>query len=187
MDMWVWTENRIMYTSKRSTCLNCLYFVQLGVFMYPNRHCTARPTGGTGAVASLACDNQDTPQRHHITVLQFLDFDRTEDTQGISAWDAMACPAPQHTSALLAEAAALLHRLHLAHGQPGPLDEQHAWDCDLHIAGDDGTVLAWQWHGQTPAWTETCTRMADTRFTVSLSLTGDAAFRHTLEQETSGQ
>ena len=116
-------------------------------------------------------------------MLQFLDFDRTEDTQGTTAWDAMASPPPHHTAALLAEVTALLQRLHAAHGQPGPLDEQHAWDCDLHIAGDDGTVLAWQWHEQTLAWAAPDRLPPATRLTVSLALTGDAAFTHTLEQE----
>ena len=116
-------------------------------------------------------------------MLQFLDFDRTEDTQGTAAWDAMACPAPQHTAALLAEVAALLQRLHAAHSQPGPLDEQHTWDCDLHIASDDGTELPWHWQGQTPALATPESLHPDNRLTVSLTLTGDAAFTHTLEQE----
>ena len=116
-------------------------------------------------------------------MLQFLDFDRTEDTQGTAAWDAMASPAPHHTTALLAEVAALLQRLHAEHGQPGPLDEQHAWDCDLHIARDDDTALAWTWHGQTLTWATPDSLGLDTRLTVSLTLTGDAAFTHTLEQE----
>ena len=116
-------------------------------------------------------------------MLQFLDFDRTEDIHGTAAWDAMASPAPHHTVALLEEVAALFHRLHMEYGPPGPLDETHVWDCDLHIADSQGTAVPWRWQGQTLVWNTPDHHLADTRITVSLSLTGDAAFTHTLEQD----
>lgn len=133
--------------------------------------------------ASLPGLRQSALTEGPLDVLQFLDFDVSEDAHGTVAWEAMASPLPQHNMALLAELTGLLQRLHAAHGPPGPLDEQHGWDCDLHVASDQGTPLAWQWQGQQIQWTWPDASMPDTRLTVSLSLSGHAAFTHTLEQE----
>ena len=47
--------------------------------------------------------------------LQLLDFDRSEDAEGVVCWDALAQPAPAHT-----------------HG-PGPLEHGANWDFDLQV------------------------------------------------------
>ena len=116
-------------------------------------------------------------------MLHYLDFDMSEDAHGTAAWDAMASPPSAHNPAMLAEVAALLNRLHAVHGQPGPLDEQHDWDCDLHIQRDNGTLLGWHWLGPHLQWAEPADRTPGTRLTVSLSLSGHTEFTHTLEQE----
>lgn len=118
-------------------------------------------------------------------MLHFLDFDLHEDAHGMVAWEAMASPLPKHNTALLAELGALLQRLHAAHGAPGPLDEQHSWDCDLHVACDHGPILSWHWLGPQIQWTSPDAALGEARLTVRLSLCGHAAFTHTLEQEIS--
>lgn len=70
--------------------------------------------------------------------LQFLDFDLTEDTDGLRSWSALASPQPAHSPALLTEVQALLEDLTQQLGAPGPVDEGHAWDMALDIAHDDG-------------------------------------------------
>lgn len=112
--------------------------------------------------------------------LQFLDFDYSEDEHGLGCWDALASPAPAHGTALLAEVATLLSALHAAHGAPGPTDDGHHWDCDLQAqAGADGP-LHWHWSGHQARWAPTTAAPDKQRITLSLSLTGNAAFAHDL-------
>jgi hypothetical protein len=113
--------------------------------------------------------------------LQFLDFDQSEDAHGTVGWDALASPAPAHNAAMLTEVARLLDHLHAQHGQPGPLDEGHAWDCDLQVHHEDGDPLDWGWQAQRVHWLSAPAPHA--RLTLSLCLTGDSALAHTLEQE----
>ena len=40
--------------------------------------------------------------------LQYLEFDCSEDTEGVVSWDALAQPAANHTAALLREVSQLL-------------------------------------------------------------------------------
>jgi len=115
--------------------------------------------------------------------LQFLDFDQSDDAHGTLGWDALASPAPAHNAALLGEVADLLERLHAQHGQPGPLDEGHLWDCDLQVQHEDGATLAWHWHEHRVQWAWPKNTRPTTRITLSLSLTGGTEFTHTLEQE----
>lgn len=66
--------------------------------------------------------------------LQLLDFDCTEDADGVVCWDALAQPAPAYTPALLQEAAQVLHWAHGFDGQgPGPLENGAQWDFDLQV------------------------------------------------------
>lgn len=119
--------------------------------------------------------------------LLFLDFDQSEDAHDTFAWHALASPAPRHQPALLAEVARLLEHLHGLHGQPGPLDHGHAWDCDLQVHCEDGAALPWHWVGQQLQWSAeppAGSVPADTqaRLTLSLVLTGGTEFKHSLEE-----
>jgi hypothetical protein len=64
--------------------------------------------------------------------LQLLDFDYSEDTEGVVCWDALAQPLPHHNHALLNE---VLRVLVWAHGfdaqGPGSLEDGANWDSDL--------------------------------------------------------
>ena len=64
--------------------------------------------------------------------LQLLDFDCTEDTEGVVCLDALAQPQSHHNHALLQEVAQVLA---WAHGfdapGPGPLEDGAHWDFDL--------------------------------------------------------
>jgi hypothetical protein len=64
--------------------------------------------------------------------LQLLDFDCSEDTEGVVCWDALAQPHPRHNSALLHEVAQVLTWAHGFDAQgPGPLEDGANWDFDL--------------------------------------------------------
>lgn len=64
--------------------------------------------------------------------LHLLDFDCSEDTEGVVCWDALAQPQPRHNSALLHEVAQVLAWAHGFDAQgPGPLEDGANWDFDL--------------------------------------------------------
>jgi hypothetical protein len=66
--------------------------------------------------------------------LQLLDFDCSEDAEGVVCWDALAQPAPQHNTALLQEVAQVLRWAHsFDHEGPGPLENGANWDFDLQV------------------------------------------------------
>jgi len=66
--------------------------------------------------------------------LQLLDFDCSEDAEGVVCWDALAQPAPQHNPALLQEVAQVLRWAHgFDHEGPGPLENGANWDFDLQV------------------------------------------------------
>jgi hypothetical protein len=67
--------------------------------------------------------------------LHLLDFDCSEDVQGVVCWDALAQPRPQYNSALLREVAQLLAWAH-AFDTPGPgsLEDGACWDFDLQVS-----------------------------------------------------
>ncbi len=96
-------------------------------------------------------------------LLLFLEWDRLEDSDGLSTWSALASPSAGHSKALLDEVRALLRHLHGQLGAPGPLDEGHAWDMDLQIHDEAGT-----------AWSLEAPPQALPRLTLALSLCGHA-------------
>ena len=72
--------------------------------------------------------------------LKLLDFDVTEDAEGVVCWDALACPGPEHNPALLQEVTqVLVWAWRFAAQGPGPLEDGADWDFDLqatlHIEG----------------------------------------------------
>jgi hypothetical protein len=70
--------------------------------------------------------------------LKFLEFDLSEDTEGLRSWSALACPAAMHTPALHREVQALIDDLSRQLGAPGPVDEGHTWDMALDTETGDG-------------------------------------------------
>lgn len=96
--------------------------------------------------------------------LRFLEFDLSEDTDGLRTWDALASPTAVHTAALLAEAEDLVQHLTQTLGPAGPLDEGHQWDMDLQIHDEEGRPVPLQ-GGTQP----------EGRITLALSLSGGAA------------
>ena len=66
--------------------------------------------------------------------LHLLDFDCSEDADGVTCWDALAHPPARHTPALLAEVSQLLAWAHrFSPTGPGPLEDGADWDYDLQV------------------------------------------------------
>jgi hypothetical protein len=64
--------------------------------------------------------------------LHLLDFDCSEDNEGVVCWDALAQPQPRFNSALLHEVSQVLAWAYGFDAQgPGPLEEGANWDFDL--------------------------------------------------------
>ena len=68
-------------------------------------------------------------------VLQYLDFDFSEDEHGLGSFDAMASVLPAQVPALHAELTRVLAWACGAFSK-GPLDEGYDWDYDLQLAED---------------------------------------------------
>ena len=95
--------------------------------------------------------------------LRFLEFDRQEDGDGLSNWEALASPAARYSLELLTEVSRLLHGLAAQLGPPGPLDDGHLWDMDLQIRDEGGEAVSLDAPPQDPG-----------RITLALSLSGRA-------------
>jgi len=66
--------------------------------------------------------------------LQFLEFDRSEDADGVVCWDALAQPEPAYNQALLSEVRQVLIWAHQFDTQgPGPLENGANWDFDPQL------------------------------------------------------
>lgn len=78
-------------------------------------------------------------------MLDYLDFDTSDDGEGCTSLDAMAYAKAAHWPALLTEVTQLLAWCSNAFGTPGPLEDGHAWDLDLQLQSDAGDALDVQW------------------------------------------
>lgn len=117
------------------------------------------------------------------TELAYLDFELSEDADGVTTYDAMASVAAAKLAAVHAEVEQVLRWAHAAFPQgPGPLDEGHAWDLDLQGQQEFTThdilafdPLAGRLRVQAGA-------VGAPRHTLTLSLTGTPAFCDAFEQ-----
>lgn len=112
--------------------------------------------------------------------LQLLDFDCSEDTEGVVCWDALAQPHPRHNSALLHEVAQVLTWAHGFDAQgPGPLEDGANWDFDLQATlHSDGQLPLAASIVFNPATGQTTLSppAQDLRIALSLSLSGAPGF-----------
>jgi len=76
--------------------------------------------------------------------LQFLQFDASDDADGVTSFEAVAATRADRHAAVLVEVQQVLDWVasRCPHG-PGPLDEGHDWQHDLHVAteGDGWQVV----------------------------------------------
>ncbi|MGP1681734.1 MAG: hypothetical protein ACTS8S_05335 [Giesbergeria sp.] len=112
-------------------------------------------------------------------VLEYLDFDLSEDGDGGASWDAMACVLPARLAAALREAQAVLAWAHTEFGAPG---EWSDWDCDLQCHQDGVGDLGAAFDGETGALRYQPYAMDGGRCTLTLTLSGTPAFGAALRE-----
>jgi hypothetical protein len=120
--------------------------------------------------------------------LQYLEFDCSEDTEGVVCWDALAQPAASHTEALLREVTQLLAwASHFNPQGPGPLDEGADWDFDLQVHlhkphSQHSTPAQAHWQAEQQTLNILPAPTPEDRVELSLSLSGTPAFAQALRE-----
>ncbi|MBP6219925.1 hypothetical protein [uncultured Limnohabitans sp.] len=112
--------------------------------------------------------------------LRLLDFDCSEDADGVVCWDALAQPQTHHNSALLQEVSQVLAWAFCFDAQgPGSLEDGANWDFDLqatlHPSGQPPVTAVITFSPVTRDITIT-PPASDQRIELSLSLSGTPSF-----------
>lgn len=116
-------------------------------------------------------------------VLEYLDFDHSEDADGAGSWDAMACVLPERLAPAVAEAQAVLAWAHAAFGPPrGEVAELGEWDFALHCGQDGGHDLHAAFNAATGQLVHGAARADGGRCTLTLTLSGTRAFGEALAE-----
>ena len=115
--------------------------------------------------------------------LHFLDFDYSEDEEGTGTFDAMASAAPAQVAALHAEVAAILAWAH-AHFPDtcGPSEDGGVWQYDLQGVQEVATPVALDFDAALGRMIAKPGNPSPPRFTLTLSLSGNADFCVALRQ-----
>jgi hypothetical protein len=118
----------------------------------------------------LALDERD------IMDLQFLEFDCSEDAEGVACWDALAQPAARHTQALLHEVEQMLNWAHRwSPRKPGALEDGADWDFALNLQSNMVSIQV-HWNTLTHTLFLSPAPSACDAGTLSLSISGAPAF-----------
>ena len=112
-------------------------------------------------------------------LLDYLDFDLSEDGHGNASWDAMACVLPARLGAALRDAETVLAWAHNAFGAPGDWGE---WDFDIQCQQDGASPLALAFDTETGSLNATAPAMAAGRATLTLTLSGTQSFGEALRE-----
>jgi VCBS repeat-containing protein len=109
--------------------------------------------------------------------LNYLEFDYSEDAEGLGTFDALAATAPAHNAAVLAEVAVVLAWAHAAFkALRAPLDEGGEWDYDLQGWREFNAVDALHFDEHSGKLSIQTQAAGAARHTVSLSITGTPGF-----------
>jgi hypothetical protein len=109
--------------------------------------------------------------------LNFLDFDYSEDADGVGTFDALAATAPAHNAAVLAEVTTVLAWAHHAFdAQRAPLDEGGEWDYDLQSWREFSAVDVLDFDDHSGKLSVQAQAAGAARHSVSLSVTGTPGF-----------
>ena len=115
--------------------------------------------------------------------LNYLDFDYSEDTEGVGTYEAMASVSANQVSAVQAEVAQVLSwAFHDFPNARGPLDEGFEWDYDLQAQIEYSTPETWQFDTAMGLVLTTRQPPGAPRHTVTLSLSGTEAFCQALRE-----
>jgi hypothetical protein len=116
--------------------------------------------------------------------LDYLDFDFSEDADGVGSFDAMACVLPAQLPALQAEVVRVLAWAHDRFaGSHGPLDEGGDWDYELQGVRELATTLELGYDAHNPGLRLEPGATGEPRTTISLTLTGRPGFCAAFREE----
>jgi hypothetical protein len=109
--------------------------------------------------------------------LNYLEFDYSEDADGIGTFDALAATATVHHAAVLAEVTAVLTWAYDAfEAQRAPLDEGGEWDFDLQSWREFSAMDVLHFDERSGELSIQPQATSAARHTVSLSVTGTPSF-----------
>ncbi len=109
--------------------------------------------------------------------LKYLDFDHSEDTEGLCTFEAMASTGPAQVAAVRAEVALVLSWAHRLFPQgPGSVADGADWDFDLQGLVEVAHAERLRFDAGTHELTSSLGPAGQPRHTVTLSLTGSPAF-----------
>jgi hypothetical protein len=109
--------------------------------------------------------------------LSYLDFDYSEDYEGVGTFDAMASVSPQQWPALQSEVAQVLTWCQQQFLQgPAPLEDGGDWDYDLQGSEETVAPLALQFNAATGAIERRAGAPGAPRITLTLSVSGSPSF-----------
>ncbi|NQW80079.1 MAG: hypothetical protein HQ445_02770 [Polaromonas sp.] len=109
--------------------------------------------------------------------LNYLEFDYSEDADGVGTFDALATTAPAHNATVLAEVATVLAWAHHAfEAQRAPLDEGGEWDYDLQGWREFSAVDVLDFDDHSGKLSVQAQATGAARQSVSLSVTGTPGF-----------
>ncbi len=109
--------------------------------------------------------------------LSYLEFDYSEDAEGVGTFDALAATASAHNAAVLAEVASVLAWAHDAfEAQRAPLDDGGEWDYDLQGWREFCAVDTLHFDEHSRELSALPQAAGAARHTVSLSITGTQGF-----------
>ncbi len=109
--------------------------------------------------------------------LHFLDFDYSEDDAGVATWDAMASVSATRLAPLVAEIESILGWAHdLLGAEFGPQEEGGLWQYDLQCERQGQPLTELHFDPQRRCIALPREIGAEEYVTLSLSLSGEAAF-----------
>lgn len=109
--------------------------------------------------------------------LDYLDFDYSEDTEGVGVFDAMATTGPQQVAALHAEIVQVLDWAHATFpGRRGPVGDGGDWDYDLQGMQEVTIAETIEFDEDAHRVRVRAGRPATPRHTVTMSISGTPEF-----------
>lgn len=115
-------------------------------------------------------------------MLDYLDFERSDDGEDTTTWDALAHVDAARWPVVERELVQVLAWAAAQAGTPGPLDDGHAWHYDLQLQDADGRPLAIQFSARDRALSHAS--LAHTaRLQVALSISGLASFAEAFDAQ----
>jgi len=109
--------------------------------------------------------------------LHYLDFELSDNTEGLVTFDAMASATPRHLSALHAEITRVLDWAYATFPDgPAPTDEGAPWDYDLQGTQERSVPDALHYDARTRCLSSTPGGAETLRHTVTLSISGTETF-----------